>query len=126
MFDSQSLFFCNSCVHTLNQTGYSECLRALLGEEDFKRSLTSCVGANKCNALHLAAWDGHIECVKVLCQVCPGLASQANTWHEFPELAAFNKSCEHAMSGTVDPHPFLSSALHCLRVREGNSGLGRE
>ena len=126
MFDRKSFFFCGSCVRTLNQKGYSECLRALLGEEDFKRSLASCVGANKCNALHLAAWDGHIECVQILCQVCPELASQANTWHEFPELAAFNKSCEHAMSGTVDPHPFLLSALHCLRVREGNSGLGRE
>ncbi|CAE8741784.1 unnamed protein product [Polarella glacialis] len=82
-------------------------------------------GSNNCNALHLAAWGGHADCVRILCEAVPHFAGLPNKWREFPELRAFNRACELRLVGQ-EPISCEVSAVCCLRTRTGNPTLGLE
>ena len=101
--------------------GYSQCLHALI-QAGFAPDVH---GSNKCNALHLAAWGGHTDCVELLCQNCRQLSEETNKWREFPELAAYGRACELDIAGEVSSKRFYQAAETCLQTRKGNAELDK-
>ena len=96
-------------------SGFSACLRALLCEDDFKQSVSSSIGATQCLTFGGLGRTSRV-CGAVVSSL-PAFTQQANTWREFPELAAFNRACECEMSSNLNPEAFLTSALLCLQAR---------
>jgi len=109
-------------LHCANE-GYTKCVKVLLASGF---PVADVAGTNSCNALHMAGWGGHVECVAELCAMCPSLAKSENKWNEFPELAAFSRSCELRFTEEMDAERFEDAAVQCLRTRKGNDTLGLE